>query len=391
MNKRIFVLVGIGIMLLLGYLGACKYSANNLPSSYEKLVGNEKKITNQNNYQEGTLSYGPYLNVKAGKVLVAVKYKADSCGNNMDIVSTSANKTYYAGELSTTKRWKICVVDIERVNDLEVRTFYGGNGELEVYTYYIVQIWFIACIAVLMLVMSVGFYLLKNAEKIYVYIIGGIILFFIKLFSVRATVMASYLVLLPLFFSLKKFGKEERVLGMSSMIAFFWLEYFNYEFYKNVQVANMKSSVFSFLIFFEVCFIVFFIIKEYRWKRFVFGGVTALVLIYSSAQYIYFSLFGNFFKLKAVRLLSTAAGATSSITELLASYGSKCFLLNTLLFIVLYICLCILLQNQKVQNTVYAKSKLLGEYIMARAGLYCSKGVKLVGDIVNRLKTEKKE
>jgi len=109
--------------------GYYKISANRLPSAL--VEGNGERVVQ--NEQAGYLTYGPYTHLPRGKYTVTVTYSCTGSGNFVDIASQTGAVIHKKQDLtvnSTECHINFSVADA--VDDLEIRTFYGGNGELSV-------------------------------------------------------------------------------------------------------------------------------------------------------------------------------------------------------------------------------------------------------------------
>lgn len=81
----------------------------------------------------GYLTFGPYVSVEAQKIYVDVFYKTDSDNNTVDVYSGTLDKIFASEKLDLSRDKMRIEADItEDIADLEIRTFYQGQGYLSV-------------------------------------------------------------------------------------------------------------------------------------------------------------------------------------------------------------------------------------------------------------------
>ena len=81
-----------------------------------------------------TVSFGPYCKVNKGIVKIDIYYTAEEDGNSFDVFSLGYDHVFVKQPLSPTKHRKTEWMVFKRdIDDLEVRTFYGGNKQFGVY------------------------------------------------------------------------------------------------------------------------------------------------------------------------------------------------------------------------------------------------------------------
>lgn len=104
------------------------YPSESLPS----LICSEgKKIAD--NTEANYLTFGPYISVDAQKLYVEVYYQTDSNDNTIDIYSGETDTIFYSGKLNSDgSKIRIEAEIPVSVSDLEVRTYYSGNGYLSI-------------------------------------------------------------------------------------------------------------------------------------------------------------------------------------------------------------------------------------------------------------------
>ena len=232
MNKKLRRnILGICILIFLVYVGNCKQDATALPSTYTGLSNEKKVIYAEDCYEAGTLSYGPYVSVPKGTTLVVLHYDADCEGNSVDVVSLTAGKTYLKEGLFSSKNWYFSLIETDSVDDLEIRTYYNGQGDFEVKAYYIFPISGMLGLLIVVALLLLVFYMSEHEEKFSIYIAAGVILFLLNLFSVQSVLVGTYFFMFVLLFLMYEKGKEECIFAAINMLSVFWMEVLNYKFY----------------------------------------------------------------------------------------------------------------------------------------------------------------
>jgi len=106
------------------------FLGKNLPSALvahdaEKVVDGLDKL--------GNLTFGPYISLDKGEYIVTLYYETSTAGNFIDVFSGQTGVVYYKDYLDIDSEQK--KIDLKLDSDiagLEVRTFYNGEGSLEV-------------------------------------------------------------------------------------------------------------------------------------------------------------------------------------------------------------------------------------------------------------------
>lgn len=134
---KIRMLIGtLFLVCVLGFLAnavipkmdTITYWGATLPSQIDK--GGNRSIVGGNS---GYLTYGPYLSCPAGEYDIKLFYSTDIEGNWVDVFSEDLGARLYKGTLSKDKNvHEISLVLSDNVENLEIRTFYSGIGNLSV-------------------------------------------------------------------------------------------------------------------------------------------------------------------------------------------------------------------------------------------------------------------
>lgn len=170
----VFILFFVYVNLLIISNNRYECAGSSLPSTYDEL-NYSTKILDNNKYDAGIVSYGPYVSAKKGMVLIRINYNSQSNMNYFDLYSGKLGSILYedylySDKLSTSKNIKLT----NTVDDLEIRVHYAGEGNFELQSilifnlsnYIITSIW---ANAILLLC---GFLLIKYKDKVYAFIIG---------------------------------------------------------------------------------------------------------------------------------------------------------------------------------------------------------------------------
>lgn len=296
----------------------------DLPSSVTQYTGKTKRIDQNENISNFT--YGPYKTVKNGKYLILIFYQAQAEGNSYDVACGGGNKILSDGNFNSNYRVKLLGVDVETeaTESMEIRTNYGGDGDFYLKGITIMsaaELWMVI-LAVLLVVAASKNYLLECTERTLVQMIGlsaGIIVFSItNPFYFRiSTVLLFALILYALQLKKRISYRGTAVIGITVLV---YMELLNSRYY---GFWKMEAAVYSILISVLIYQIIGLLP---RGKSIVTELYTVLILIYQTAQATYYSFFKSFFRLNAVLLVGTAAGAENSVTELLEQYQITCYL-----------------------------------------------------------------
>lgn len=134
MRKKLKSICILGIILAINLIllllkKELNFNVEELPSS----IVNTKEKKAVDGDESGYLTYGPYVSLKQGDYKIVVNYNTDSDLNTVEIFSLAENKYYYKDNLSSTKNKKTISFSLDKdINDLEIRIFFAGSGELSV-------------------------------------------------------------------------------------------------------------------------------------------------------------------------------------------------------------------------------------------------------------------
>lgn len=115
--------------------GQKSFSSKEITMAIGKKADDVMVVENGN--KKGVATYGPYIKLKAGKYSFELVYSSlDGDDENIWDVATNSGKTILeSGELKDTNgEFKSIIKEFELNSDgkIEVRTFYGGKGELKI-------------------------------------------------------------------------------------------------------------------------------------------------------------------------------------------------------------------------------------------------------------------
>ena len=335
-SKKIQFIFLLWIAILSLFIFLNKTNGTALPSIIKEFNLQEKKITDS--HDSCLLSFGPYRNVEKGRYIIAIHYNSQNADNGYDIAIDRGKTILKKDILSAKKSWVIETVMINQKDKLEIRTMYSGMGTLNLKSIYIVSI--NQLFLLFLLLTGISMFLMFSKSKRLKVIISEeniIILFWISLISCLITYtlvgcivcmycgIVHYILqnrLHPLFW-----GKWIYAINLISLLI---MEALNQKFYSFLPI---KASIFSLLLLLEIYIVLFFIFKNINVQKKIFASVNIIVLVYGIAQYIYFSFFGNFFRLNSILLAKTAIGASRSLIELSTRYEAICYFFNLVLYI----------------------------------------------------------
>jgi len=107
-----------------------EFSAKEL---YSGLVEQEAPRMVENLDRTGHLTYGPYITLTKGTYDITVFYRTDAENNYVDVMSAPLDMLYYEDYLEAgLEQKKIRLTFEEAVPDLQIRTYYAGEGLLSV-------------------------------------------------------------------------------------------------------------------------------------------------------------------------------------------------------------------------------------------------------------------
>lgn len=336
-SKKIQFILLLWIAVLSLFIFLNKTDGKVLPSLVKEFNLQEKKITDS--YDSCLLSFGPYRNVDKGRYVVAIHYNSQNADNGYDIAIDSGKNILKKGILRAKNSWIIEKVIINQSDKLEVRTMYNGTGTLYLKSIYVVSITQVFLLLLLLTGISI-ILMFSKSEKVNTIFSDGniIILFWIALISCLITYtflgcmvcmycgVAHYILQNRL--QEKRFSRKW--IYAINLISLLILEVLNQQFY---SFLPKKASIFSLLLLLELYIVLFLIFKNTKVQKIIFASVNIIVLVYGTAQYIYYSFFGNFFRLNSILLAKTAIGASRSLIELFARYEATCYFTNLLLYI----------------------------------------------------------
>lgn len=122
----VLVLITIALNISLGKGERYEFDATELPSA---LTEGEKKVSNTG--IPGNLTFGPYVALKKGNYKLSLYYNTDTDLNTWDVFSNSNQLTFGQGVLTSDKTVVFDTFYLDdSFEDIEVRTYYQGEGEL---------------------------------------------------------------------------------------------------------------------------------------------------------------------------------------------------------------------------------------------------------------------
>lgn len=341
---QFMLLMWIAVLSLFTFIN--KTSGRNLPSLLPEFNMHEKEITDA--FDSCIFSYGPYRDVNEGRYIIAIHYKSKQADNGYDITINGGQTILKEGILSQQSTWVIKTVNVNRKDKLEVRTMYHGTGQLSLKSIYIFSITQISVI--LLLLFSACYVLIFSKSKKIKLIITDeniIILFWVALvgcvstFTFLGSIIGLYCGIIHYFLHdrLTRGRFTNRWVIFINSISLILLEVLNRKFY---GFLPLRTSMFSLLLLMEIYIVIFLLIRNCVAKNVVYASVNIIVLVYGTAQYIYYSFFGSFFRLNSILLARTAMGASRSLLELFVRYEAICYFANLLLYIIalLFLSIC---------------------------------------------------
>ncbi len=124
----LLVVITIALNISLGKGERFEFDATELPSA---LTEGEKKVSNTG--VAGNLTFGPYVSLKKGNYKMVLYYNTNTDLNTWDVFSNQHQITFGQGSLTADKTVVYDSFYLENsFEDIEVRTYYQGEGELEV-------------------------------------------------------------------------------------------------------------------------------------------------------------------------------------------------------------------------------------------------------------------
>lgn len=333
---QFMLLMWIAVLSLFVFIN--KTSGKNLPSLLPEFNMHEKEITDA--FDSCIFSYGPYRDVNEGRYIVAIHYSSKQADNGYDITINGGETILKEGILNEQSTWAVKTVTVTQKDKLEVRTMYHGTGQLSLKSIYIFSITQISVLFFL-LVSACVVLIFSKSKKIKSIVTNEnmIILFWVALvgcvstFTFLGSIISLYCGIIHYFLHdrLTKGRFANSWVVFINLISLILLEVLNREFY---GFLPLRTSVFSLLLLMEVNIVIFLLIRNYVVRNIVYVSVNVIVLIYGTAQYIYYSFFGSFFRLNSILLARTAMGASRSLLELFVRYEAICYFANLLLYII---------------------------------------------------------
>lgn len=90
----------------------------------------EKWVKTQN-AKKGVFTYGPYVKLTAGEYQITLDYElSKNAEASFDIVTDKGKKLLYKGNLLSNQQSVKAKIHLDKLSELEVRTFYLGKGDL---------------------------------------------------------------------------------------------------------------------------------------------------------------------------------------------------------------------------------------------------------------------
>lgn len=343
------------------------YSWKELYSGY--LDKNEKKYITEDNNEHGSfmLSYGPYHKLASGNYFVILSYKTDTNRNTYKLYSDNGGIVLNEGYLPEKTGYVIKTVKQPNVK-LQVLTYFDGEGMLQINSIIIIPIWFL-CLWGINLLLLIAYLIVKKGTRAIIKYFNfgfGIVLFAASMFYIDnspdaalRSLFASALLFCGIsscmFLLFDKFQKRE-VLFLGSMITCWFVEW------RNVINYNFEYMVLYLTILLTFCIyaFIYLIIKKRKLYYILLSIMTLVFALYSVVQYTYYCYFKDLFTVKIVRLLFTAAEATSSIQELITD---KVLIYLGIMVGYIILLVVVLLSNKlsgiydKIIKTVFKKKK----------------------------------
>lgn len=352
MSRKVYLILIVWFVGISALISVNKINASELPSSIPEFHLKDKVINESD--KKGTLSYGPYKRVKKGNYIIGIHYNAEIDGNSYKITQELGQKEIISKQLKTGRDWEIIYINFEEEGAAEVVTYYNGKGLLGVYSLYIISIHTFWLLCLILVGMSIILWMLLKYRIVIItkfsiaFVTGSVIFCYLNNYSILAIIIGVYLFLgYYIFVTLRKQGNVEIPFYLAiDLIALSILELLNKYYYDFLPI---HTTIFSFLIFINIYTAYYFIMKTFKFKYLIIKIVTIIIIFYASSQYVYYSFFRDFYRLKVVFLAKTAVDVTQSLTELISRYPAKCFCVN----LILYMCICI----EIVLLNLYKKNK----------------------------------
>ncbi|MCK9502587.1 MAG: hypothetical protein M0Q95_00190 [Porticoccaceae bacterium] len=116
--------------------------ASELPGS--GVVVGQSRIAEQAIVPAGALTYGPYANFSRGSYRIGIHYSAIGKGHGWDIIADQGAAVVAGGTLPASsgqpsQQWVDLVLS-HGLSDVEIRTFFGGQGRLEIHAIDIIPV-----------------------------------------------------------------------------------------------------------------------------------------------------------------------------------------------------------------------------------------------------------
>lgn len=324
LNKNLMISIILFVICCIININLFIYDSKVLYS--ECLERDEEKTINEENDKFGSfmLSYGPYHQTRKGYYLVILNYETDTSLNQYKVYSDNLTYTINEGTLTEGTKYVFNVVKVPNIK-MQVLTFYNGVGMLHVKTVSVIPVWLLILMISIMILLGVYFAVRDNLRVIIQNIIVGlnIICFVGTVYYAddsenaiaRSLFMAILLIGGLICCFAPVFNKLTKRIGvfLCSLITCWFIEW------NNILNYNFKFKTLYITILISLCIycLIFIVIRKN--SRFYAGCliVTGIFSFYSVIQYTYFTYFKDFFTAKIVRLIFTAAEATSSIQELI--------------------------------------------------------------------------
>ncbi|MGD9661370.1 MAG: hypothetical protein AB7U63_08855 [Porticoccaceae bacterium] len=116
--------------------------ASELPGS--GVVVGQSRVAEQAVAPAGALTYGPYANFSRGSYRIGIHYSAVGEGHGWDIIANQGAEVVTGGALPASsdqpsQQWVDLVLN-QGLSDVEIRTFFSGQGRLEIHTIEIISV-----------------------------------------------------------------------------------------------------------------------------------------------------------------------------------------------------------------------------------------------------------